>query len=135
MERTHKTRNGYITLLGLIVIGSAALGIVTSLLGFGLAATRTAVNAQESAQARFLADACIEEALEQVRTDTSFLGSGTLSAGGGTCTYTIAASGGREGRTITATGTRGTMVRRTRVIVTGINPRLVIGSWAEGGSF
>lgn len=136
MKKIRSSRDGYITLLGLLIIGGAALGLTVSLLSAGLLSTKNAANFQEAVQARFLADACLEEALQRIRTTTGFLGSGTLSVGGGTCLYQVVpGTGGGERRTITVLASRGLMTRRGRVEVRAINPRIIVTAWTEGASF
>jgi len=109
------------------MVGTA---IAVSLLWLGLAASRTGFASEQRAQAWALANACAEEGLEQIRESTSFSGTGNLTFGAGTCSYTVTNTGG-SGRTIAATGTVGTVVRRAAVSVTAISPSIVISSWQE----
>lgn len=122
--------------MGLLIIGGAALGLTVSLLSFGLLSTKNTANFQEAVQVRFLADACLEEALQRIRATTGFLGSGTLTVGGGTCLYQVVpGAGGGERRTITVLASRGLMTRRVRAEVRAINPRIIVTTWAERASF
>jgi len=109
------------------------LSLTLSLLSFGLTASRTAASFQDATQARFLGDACAEEALQQLHDNTSFVGSGSLSTGGGTCTYAISRAG--NSRTIQAVGNKNGFVRRVSVSVTSVTPRLTIGAWSEVAAF
>ena len=84
--------------------------------------------------AKALSDACAEEALAEVRNLTSFTGSGSLTIGQGTCSYSVTSQGGQD-RTVAATGTVGTIVRKTKVVLNKITPSIAVVSWQEVGDF
>ncbi|MBI4713619.1 hypothetical protein HY771_00305 [Candidatus Uhrbacteria bacterium] len=130
----NKKRGGYITLLSVLVIGAVGLAITTSLLLLGLSSSRSSFAIEQSDQAKALANACVEEALQQIRDSTPFTGTGSLTLGQGTCGYTVTSQGGQN-RTVTATGTVGTIVRKVKVIITNINPTISISSWQEVADF
>ena len=125
---------GYITLISVLVVGAVGLAIATSILLLGLGSSRTSFAVEQSAQARWLATACAEEALEQIRISASFVGTNNLSLGQGTCTYIVTSQGG-ENRTITASGTVGTVVRKVEVLISRINPTITVSTWQEVGDF
>jgi len=125
---------GYITLISVLVVGAVGVAITTSLLLFGLGSSRSSFAAEQSAQARALAGACAEEALQQIRDSTPYTGSDSLSLGQGSCDYTVT-NGGGQNRTIEATGTVGSVVRKVRVVIDTINPSINITSWQELADF
>ena len=125
---------GYITLLSVLVVGAAGLAITTSLLLFGLGSSRTSFAVEQSAQARALVDACVEEALQQVRDSTPFTGTGTLSLGQGSCDYEVT-SGGGQNRPIHASSTVGTIIRKVEVTIDAINPSINTTSWQDVTDF
>lgn len=127
-------RNGYIGLLTVLFIGAVATVLTVSAILLGLSNSRSSFAAVQSAQARGLADACTEEALMQIRNFLPFSGSGSLANALGTCSYTVTKGTGQN-RTATASGTVGTIVRKVKVTVTNINPKILIGSWAEVADF
>lgn len=122
--------DGFITLIAVLLVVAVGSTIAVSLVLSGLASSRTSFTLLQSHQAMGLADACSEEALQQIRDSTPFTGSGNLSLGQGTCTYTVANTGGQN-RTITATGTTGSIIRRVSISITAISPSIVISSWQE----
>lgn len=122
--------NGYVTLLSVLVVSAVTLSIGLSLLVSGIDASRIGFLFENSGQARFLADACAEEALQEIRDFTPFTGSGGLSFEYGDCTYTVV-SGGGQSRTVTASSTVDTVVRKVTISITAINPLIVISSWEE----
>lgn len=125
---------GYITLLStlfLVTIGGVVAG---SLILLGLGFSRTSLALDQSNQAKALANACAEEALQQIRSLTSFTGTGSLTLGQGSCSYSVT-SGGGENRTITASGSVGTIVRKIAITVTAITPNITVASWQEVADF
>ena len=121
---------GYITLLSVLVVGAVGLAVTTSLILLGLGSSRSSLNYQQLHQAKNLASSCAEEGLQKIRESSSFTGSGNLSIGQGSCTYNVTNTGG-NGRTVDATGTVGTVVRKTSVSISAISPSIIISSWQE----
>lgn len=129
-ENKNIESGGYTLLLSILVVGAVALAITLSVIMLGLGVSRTSLVVQQLYQARGLAQACVEEGLQQIRDATPYTGSGNLSLGQGSCTYTVTSQGGQN-RTVTASGTVGTVVRRITVVVGGITPQITITSWQD----
>ncbi len=125
-----RNEQGYVALLSVLVVGSVATAIATTLLLLGADSQRETLVTQQSVQARGLADACAEEALQQLHDTTSFTGSNNLTLGTGTCTYTVTSTGSTT-RTITSTATVGNVVRKVAVYVTMSSSSISITSWQE----
>ena len=128
------SKSGFITLISVLVAGVIAAAIATSLILFGLGASRTAFSLEQSNQAKGLANACAEEALQRIQSSVSFTGGDTLALGQGTCDYTVTNQGGQN-RTIVSTGTVASIVRRVRVVIDKITPSINIVSWQEVADF
>ncbi len=124
------TNNGYITLISVLVVGAVGVAIATSLILLGVGSSRTSFAVEQSNQAKALANACAEEALQQIRDSTPFIGTGSLTLGQGTCSYTVTSQGGQD-RTVTASSTVGTIIRKVKVIINNINPLITPTSWQE----
>ena len=122
---------GYITLISVLVVGAVGIAIATSLLLLGVGSSRTSFALEQSNQAKALTNACAEEALQLISGSVSYTGSGNLTLGQGTCTYTVT-NQGAQNRTITASGTVGTVVRKLTIIINKIKPSIVVVSWQEG---
>ncbi|MBI5356237.1 hypothetical protein HZB78_01330 [Candidatus Collierbacteria bacterium] len=131
-DKTHQ--KGYIALITVLVTGAVGAAIAVSLLLLGLGFGRTSFSLEQSNQAKALANACGEEALRQIRDSTPFTGTGNLTIGQGTCSYTVT-SGGGQNRTITSTGTIGTIVRKIKITIDKISPSINITSWQEVADF
>ena len=133
-SKNRNWKSGYMALLGVLVVSAVAISITVSLVLLGLGSSRTTFAIQQGAQARALASACAEEALRTILDIPSFLGSGNLTLGRGTCTYSVADSGG-GGRIIEAEGTVDNVVRKVRVSASSISPSIDLTSWQEVADF
>lgn len=134
ISKSNYLKDGYIALITVLVIGAVGVAVAVSLLLLGLSSSRTSFALEQSNQAKALANACSEEALQQIRDSTPFTGTGNLSLGQGTCTYTVTSQGGQN-RTITSSGTVGTIVRKVKIILDTITPNINVTSWQELADF
>lgn len=121
--------NGYILLISVIIVGAIATSVAVALLFLSAADSKNAISHQQSEQAKATANACAEEALEQIRTDKNFTGTNSIALNNGLCTYTIANTGGQT-RSIISSSTVSNVTRRLSVSVTAINP-IIIMAWQE----
>lgn len=128
--QTRRLQNGYIALITVLIVGAVGIAISMALLINGVDSQRATLVTQQSAQARNLANACAEEALQQIHDSTTFTGTNTLSLGQGTCTYIVTNTGSTT-RTIDASGTVGNVVRKNQVYVTIGASSISITSWQE----
>lgn len=126
--------HGFVLLISVLLIGSIGLAIVVSILALGTSSSRASFTLQRSQYTKSFVNACAEEALEQIKESTSFTGSGSLSFDQGTCSYTVTSQGGQN-RTITASSTVATTVRKAKVIINSITPTITVTSWQEVADF
>lgn len=126
-------KEGYTTLVSVLVVGAVCAVIATSLLLFGVSSAKTVVALERSHRAKAFVNTCMEEALQQISDSTSFTGTATLSWPEGVCMYTVTSQGGQN-RTVIASSTVGAVIRRSRAFVSGINPTIQITSWQEVGN-
>jgi len=126
----HNMNRGYITLMSVLIVGAVGTAIATSMLLLGLDSSRTSFAIEQSNQAKALANACAEEALQQIHDSISYIGNSNIPLGLGTCTYDITSQGG-ENRTITTEGQVGTITRKVEVVINGFQPSIQIISWQE----
>ncbi len=121
---------GYVALITVLIVGAVALAVGVALLNIGADSQRSALIEQQSKQARNLAAACGEEALQTIHDNIALSGTNNLSLGQGNCTYTVSIITGTT-RTITASGTVGSVVRKAQVSVTIGTSSISITSWQE----
>lgn len=123
-------QSGYVALLAVLIVGAASLAIASALLLTAADSQRSTLVSQQSAQARNIATACAEEALQQIHDNTSFTTAGTnMSVGAGSCTYVVTNTGGSN-RTITTTATVGTAIRKLQLTIT-IGTTITVNTWQE----
>lgn len=125
-----RTESGYIALLAVLVVGAAAAAIGVTLLTTGIDSQRSGIIEQQSKQARSLAVACAEEAMQQIHDNTAFAGSNNLTMGQGNCTYFVTVTSSTAS-TVTTSGTVGNVVKKIRVYVTIGTSSISITSWQE----
>jgi len=123
-------QKGYVALLAVLIMGAASLAISLALLTTGTDAQRSTLVTQQSAQARNLAGACAEEALQQIHDNTAFTGNNALNHGQGTCSYTVTSTGSAT-RVVDTSGTVGSVVRKIKVYVTITSSSISVTSWQE----
>ncbi len=130
----HSKHKGVVTLLGVLALGAVAAAISVSIILQGLNSSRTSFTMEQSAQAKALANACVEEALEEIRESVPYSGTDTLTIDPGECTYIVTTQAGAN-RTITASGTVGSTIRKARVTIDKIQPQINLTSWKEVAEF
>lgn len=128
------TKQGYITLMSVLIVGAIGATIATSLILLGLGVSRNSFALEQSSIARALANSCSEEALQQIRDSTPFTGTGSLFLEQGICEYEVINNGGQD-RTIIASSTVKTIVRKVKITIDTINPDINIVSWQEVSDF
>lgn len=117
-------------MVSVLILGAVGLSVSLYIILFSLAASKNSLSLSQSVQARTLATACAESALEKIRETSSYTGTTNMSLGNGTCSYTVSNTGG-ETRTITVVATVASTVRRISLAVTAITPVITTGSWQE----
>jgi len=123
-------KKGYITLIAVIIVLAAASVIAISLILLGIGFSRSSSTLEKSNQAKAIVNACAEKALQQIRDDPLYSGSGNLNLGLGSCNYAVLMQS-NENRQITASGSVGTIIRKLKINIDQINPSIRITSWQE----
>ena len=125
-----RSEAGYIALLSVLIMGAAATAIALTLLATGTDAQRSGLVSQQSMRARWLANACTEEALQQIHDVTAYTGTNNLILNTGSCSYTVTSTGSAT-RIINATANLNSVVRKVTVYVTIGSSSISITSWQE----
>jgi len=125
-------REGFITLMSVIIVSAIGIAIASAILLLGVGSAKTSIIVEQSSQAKGLATACAEDALERVKESPSFTGSGNLSLSQGICSYLV--SGVLPAKIINASGTVSTVIRKVKVTITQINPKITY-TWQEVADF
>lgn len=119
----------FITLISVLILGAVGVAIASSLLLLGIGTSRSAFATEQSVQAKALANACTETALNTIRATPAFTGTLPLTLDAGTCSATVTNTGGTT-RLVVASGTVDTVVRRVSVVVATVAP-VTLTSWQE----
>ena len=120
---------GYVLLISVIIVGAIAVSIAVSLLFLGVGDSKNAISHQWSEQSKAGVNACAEESLQQIRSNINFTGTGNLNINNGTCTYTVANTGGST-RSIVVSSTVSSINRRVTITISALNPKIV-ATWQE----
>ena len=128
-------RSGFITLVSVLVVGAVGLSIAVSLLLLGLGSSRTSFALQESNEAKALANACAEEALQKLRESVYYAGNETKTFTLGSCQIQAVSGTGNLSRTLQTVGIVRQTQRKVKVIVSRVHPIPGITSWQEVADF
>lgn len=123
----NKSKKAYVTLITVIVVGAISVAAVVFMLKNGIMFTQNSNEIINSYQADFLAESCLEEALERIRDNTSFIGGDNIYFSNGSCSFLV--SNSTPGKTIESTGVSINNVKKIRAEVSNINPIMIISSW------
>lgn len=127
-------QKGYVVIYSVIIIGAIVMGIIFSGSWISVNSIKSSRVLADSKQSKAMADACAETALQKIRDDVNYSGSGNLSIDGNNCSYEIF-SQDEENRIIQAESFISNSVSRIKILVDRINPRINIISWQEAADF
>jgi hypothetical protein len=123
-------QNGYVALISVLIVGAASVSIALGLLLAGTDAQRSTLVSQNAAQARSLAAACAEEALQRIHDDQAYTGTANLTLSSSSCQLTVTNTGSNN-RTIDTSATINGVVRKVKVYVTITALSISVTSWQE----
>ncbi len=115
----------------MIILGVIGTSVSLSNLLLGIGSSRTSFNAQQAAEAKALASACAEQALDSLRQNTSYSGDETINLGNGSCDIQSIGGSGNSDRTIQVIGKINTIQRKIKIEITEVQPNMTISTWQE----
>lgn len=122
-------QKGFSTLFAVLLLGGVALTLTLTLSTSSLWSIRSSRDAGVSNTAKSLVNACAEIALEAMRENNSYTGTGNVTLNGNTCSYTVTNTGGTT-RSLSVTGTVRDITRNLSITTSAFNP-LTVSSWQE----
>ena len=122
-------QKGFSTLLIVIIIGIMVMTMLLYITTTGYWSVRGSIDNKNSMQTEQLANACAELALEALRENNNFVGTGNDIINSSTCSYTVSNTGGNN-RSINVTATVGGITRKLTITINSFNP-ITIASWQE----
>ena len=132
--RFTESKQGYIALTTVLILGAIGMLLVTSSLLIGTIQSQTVVSVINSFRSESYANGCAEEALKEIRLSTPYSGTDTLSFSNGSCNYSVINTGGQD-RRIEASGVSSGSTKRVLITIDSINPDINISSWQEVANF
>jgi len=121
-------------LISVIIISALTLLIASSANLLSVSESDMGLQENQSWEAFYLATACAEDALQQIKDSPFFSGSGNLLLGSGSCDYTVIEEID-ENRVITSAGIVGNVVGKIQITIDQITPTINITSWQEVADF
>ena len=120
--------------MSVIILSSIGIAIGTAILLIGLGSSKSRLALEHSNQAKGLVNACAEEALNKIRASINFSGSGSLILGQGSCNYEVINLGGQN-REVRSSANISGVVRKVKILINQINPKINATSWQEVADF
>ncbi len=131
----YKRQKGYIALMSVILIGVFGIAIMVSVIAQGVTSSKTDFSLQQSGQARILATACAEEALQVILETATTTKTDTITLGTGTCSYSISKATSSTITVINASGNFGNLTKRVQLTLSTTTPSIVLSSWQDVSDF
>lgn len=129
-----QNNSGFAVLIGVLIVGAFGVAVAIYLVLSGLYSYQNSFLHEQSTRAETLANACAESALNHIQLCSIINGSGSVQIDSDTCNYEIMVIS-EQGRTIQASATIGSVVRKVKVVVSQIAPVIVVDSWQEVADF
>lgn len=134
MIRT-RTRNGYILLITILIIGAIASAILSSLLILGISANQVSLSVLQATQSLANAQGCADYGLLKLRQSPSYAGNEFLTIGADQCEMLTVGGIGNNNRVLCTEGKIGDSVRRLEIVINQVLPQTKIYSWQEVAVF
>jgi len=122
-----KTQHGFVALMTVLII--LAVGIVIGIyLSLGaLAEMKMGLQKTQSLKASYLTNLCAEHALMKLKENPGYSGNETLNMENGSCTI-LAIEGNW---TVKILANSSNQIKKMKIVVSHINPKMIIASWEE----
>ena len=130
MERRVSDNRGFAALGGVLIFGGFAVVMTSAMVFSGMRSMQVSLILRQAYEARTIARACAETALRAIHDSTGYVGSGSVTLGTGTCTYTVA-SGGAAVRTLDISASVGRIVQSLTITTDQLSPIIHVSSWRE----
>jgi len=124
-------KGGYIALILVLIVSGITLLIAISANLLGISESNMGLQKAQSSQAFYLANLCAEEALIKLKQDLEYPGNETLVISEGVCSILPVEGSGNQNRIINTIGTVSGQVRKTKIIISKMSPKVIIASWQE----
>lgn len=123
-------QKGFAALIGVLVLGAVSATVASTLVFSSTRSLQASLALRQYYEAKGIARACADVALRQIHDNLAYTGSGSVTLGTGSCTYSVVNSGGSV-RTISVTATVSNVTKRLLITTSALSPRIVVSSWRE----
>ena len=128
MNTKDNNQKGVVALLIVIIVGASTLIMAISSALLGMGELDLGYTMGRSEETLVLTDGCVEEALLQIKRNTSYIGE-SLVLSNGSCIISVVSSG--SDRIITVVGTVENYNKKIEVTLTLSGNQIIINSWKE----
>ncbi len=125
--------SGLVMLANVVIIAVAGVLLGAALMILGLYSTRNSSNFIRKNQGLALNNACVEEALYQIKVQSSYTGTANVTLDNKTCSYTVTNLGG-EIRKVAVSSNIAGVITKTQVWL-NVSSVITISSWQEVADF
>lgn len=129
------SRQGYILLITILIIGAIASAILSSLLLLGISANHVSLSVLQANQSLSIAQGCAEYGLLKLRQSPAYAGNEFVTVGANACEILPIGGIGNNNRVLCVEGKVGDAVRRLEIAVSQVLPQTKIFSWQEVSVF
>ncbi|MCH8741571.1 hypothetical protein IH779_01595 [Patescibacteria group bacterium] len=121
---------GFIALITILIILGVVLLIGLGISQFSISEAQMSLQKSQSSQAFYLANLCAEDALMKLKGDISYSGETIPNIENGSCTILV------DGNwTVKVSANFQNQIKKIKIVVSQINPEMIIDSWQEVSEF
>lgn len=126
-----KANDGFIALVAVLIILAIVLMVGVALSLGSVDEMKMGLQKSLSSRAYYLANLCAEQALMKLKENSSYPGNETINEENGSCTISAI-----EGSwTVKVSGFSSGQVKKMKIVLSQINPEIIINSWQEVADF
>lgn len=130
LQQDSKNNQGFVAIVLVSVVSAIGLFFALSLFASSGIFLKAVSSFEYGSKARALALACSENALQEIRNNTSISGTYSLTFPSGSCTYVITNSGPTN-ITIVSTGVLDNNTKIINISIDQTDPQIRVSSWKE----
>ena len=124
-------KNGYVSLISVVIIGAIVLAAVLSLTFISLQQSAGMVDRTRTLSNYYLANACANEALVELQKDSNYTGNENISIDNYSCKIENISGSGNSGRTIIASSQIANQQKKIKIDIDQLRPVTIIKFWGE----
>jgi len=131
MTEANKNMRGFIALMIVLLISAITLTVGVSLGLLSISEIQMSLQKNQSSQSYYLANLCAEQALMKLKENSNYSGDEIINIGNGNCTILSI-----EGNWIIKVSAFSSgQIKKMKLVVSQINPEIIVDSWEEVAEF